>query len=249
MNFEIVAISMEREVERRASIKAMLDGLGVTSWTSFDATDGKAPGVAENITGYDPAKARQMKRELTPSEIATYDSHRRVWQYVASREHPVLVLESDASISAETLSICDRICGMDELDWGIIMLYYHECLPSFWGRRRLNGKYRLVKFANRRAYVCSTFLLSPQGARQLLLHGDEITMPVDNFMTGGRVDKHFQTYAVYPRAAQLSSLSAISSIEDERKGLRKTTPAGWLQKKTLFLRNFLRKVRKPKSWL
>lgn len=249
MKFEIAVISMPREKERRASIRSMLSDLGVTEYRMFDATDGKSPDAAAKITGYHAEKAREVQRALTPSEIATFDSHRKVWNYVATREHPVLVLESDAVINEETLELCNRICGMEDLEWGVIMLYYHECLPSFWGRRRLSRKHRLVKFANRHAYVISTYLLSPRGAKQLLFYGDEITMPVDNYMTGGRINKGFDTYGVYPRAAQLSPLSALSSIEDERRGLMKRTPSGRMHKNTLFLRKFVRKIRKPKGWL
>lgn len=248
--FEIIVIAMRREVERRELAEAAFRQLGVMRYRFVDGADGKDAASLDAITGYDSAKAEDIAgRELTPSEIACFDSHRRAWAYVASCEHPVLVLESDAAINQETLEVCRALCSLDMPAENFVMLNYHECLPSFWGRKRLVSGYKLVRFANKRVFTTSSYFLQPQAAKQLLLYGQEIFLPVDNFMTGGQVNKGMEAYAVYPRAAGFSALAAASNIQDEREGLRNTKKASWLSQKTLFLRNFHRKLRKPQGWL
>lgn len=254
MEFDVLVIAMLRETQRRQQVAKSLTDAGVDDFHFLDATDSKEPAQLAAVRGYDALRAKVVRgRELTASEIACFDSHRRSWQWVAERAKPVLVLESDAQISCDMVRVCHELCarsGKELPTWQHVMLYYHECLPSFWGRHKVFGDYRLVRFANRRAYIASSMLLTQVAAKQFLALGQDIYLPVDDFMTGGYVDKKVDLFAVYPPPAALSWTAKLSNIEDERAAISVVKPAKpSLRRYSLWLRQCWRKIRRPPDWL
>lgn len=254
MRFEVMVIAMPREKNRRAQITKSLKAVGIEKFHFLDATDGRVPEQLVKVEGYDEKKARQETgRLLTPSEIACFDSHRRSWEWISGQNKPVLVLESDAQVTEDTIAVCEKLCeehGRSLPAWQHVMLYYHECLPSFWDRHKLFDRYRLVRFANNRAYISSTMLMMPEAAKNMLKKGKEIVFPVDNYMTGGKVDKKVNIYAVYPPPAELSWTASFSSIEAERSRYRRKRNGRLSFKKwSLPLRQLWRKARPYRTWL
>lgn len=252
MEFDVLVIAMQRETERRAFISESLAKAGVTSFSFLDATDGKSAGGITQIKGYKEEKAKEvLGRELTPSEIACFDSHRRAWQHVASHPKPTLILESDALIDSNTISVCGKLCRMERPSWEVVMLYYHECIPSVWQRHVIDASHKLVKFANKKAYISSSILMSAEGARKLLTVADEIYVPADDFISGGHIDKDINLYAVYPRAARLGALAQDSSIQDEREvfGRNKIRKDGAMRRLEQRVRRFMKALKPPKKGL
>ncbi|MDX1802647.1 MAG: glycosyltransferase family 25 protein [Alcanivorax sp.] len=250
--FNIIVIAMEREIDRKALIEESLNRAGVTRFSFINATDGKDPEALNKVEGYDKEKALLIRgRELTPSEIACFNSHREAWHFVSNSDLPTLILESDACINKETIDVCKKICQQKKSEWEMVMLYYHECVPSFWKKHKINEKYKLVKFANKRAYISSSILLSPKGARKLLHHADSIYLPADDFMSGGYIDKDINLFAVSPRAARLGILSEVSNIQDERETFsrKKKNKDSISYNAGLKLRNLIRALRRPPKGL
>lgn len=254
MLFDVLVIAMPRELERRRQVTTSLAAAGIEDFTFLDATDGGDPDQLQRVTGYDDKRALEVTgRSLTPTEIACFDSHRRSWEWIVKRRRPVLVLESDAEVTADVFEVSERLCrerGRSLPDWEHVMHYYHECLPSWHDRHQINSDYRLVRFANSRVYVTSTMLLMPAAAKKLLAKGQEISLPVDNYMTGGKIDKGVNLFAVYPPPAKLSWTSNLSNIEAERcQYQRKRKKQRSLRHWSVGLRKLWRQVRPYPRWL
>lgn len=254
MEFDVLVIAMQRETTRREEIATSLAAVGVEEFHYLDATDGKDTAQLAGVQGYDASLAQAViGRELTTSEIACFDSHRRSWEWVAKRDKPVLVLESDAQASQDMMTVCRELCVRRSVDlpaWQHVMLHYHQCLPSFWGNHSITEKFRLVRFANRRVYLASAMLLTREAAEKFLTHGQSIYLPVDDFMTGGYVDKKVELFAVYPPPVTLSWTAKLSNIEDERAAIAvaRRAKSSW-RRYSLWLRQCWRKIRRPPDWL
>ena len=189
-------------------------------------------------------------RELTPGELGCYASHIRVMQRIAKSDSPfALVLESDAQPSAQSFRIIDNIAAGTD-DWELLMLNWSACLPSFWQRSALIEGFQKVRFA-RKSYHAAAYLLTPSGARKILAHAFPIVMPVDDLMTGGKVDKGISTFATFPCAVVLSDHYLVSStiLDEEREAIErgKTSkkPRNRIKRWEMALRAWWYRIKRP----
>ena len=214
----VYAICLDREVERKEAISKQLNMLGITP--TFIGIDGKSLHHADQQR-YDPARAvEQWGRELSPGEIGCYASHRHVWTDIASKKIPLaLVIESDALITHESMEVIRKTASLSS-EFDMAVLLWGSCVPSFWGRKNIDDKYILARFS-RRSFYSSGYLLTLNGARELLSKSNHYDMPVDELLLGHRVRKNMHIRAVCPMPLRLiDDADETSVINDEREALR-----------------------------
>mgnify|MGYP002005738584 CR=1 FL=1 len=195
-------------------------------------------------------------RPMADGELGCYLSHSRIWEKVVSENiAQALVIESDAVFTDEAIEVIHQIEQKD-LNWDLIMLYYRECYPAFGKRRPITENSKLVRFANKSA--CTTaYLVTLEGAMKLLKKAYPIKMPVDDYMTGGYVNKNTNTFAVYPRTIHVTddALETSTIREDlfplmEKEGIKRRVEKSKQPLKELekSLRRFIKKIFPP-AWL
>ncbi|AMO54710.1 hypothetical protein GZ77_24095 [Endozoicomonas montiporae] len=251
----VFAICMEREQQRKIEISKHLAKLGVT-FSFSNAVDGHQL-TDEQKSIYSESHAKDhLGRPLALGEIGCYLSHTTIWQKIVDENIDVaFVIESDAVLSEETLKSCSAL--LQEKPYkDLIMVYYRECYPSFWQQKKITSHSKLVKFSNKSA--CTTaYLVSNKGAQKLLKHAFPISMPVDDFMTGGYINKDLDTYAVYPRNVEITedALESSSIREDLFPLLKDLGIKRRLPNETNFLKEIEKSIRRlykkllPPPWL
>ena len=251
-SFHVLAIALPTEVERRQHLAKMMDELGIT----YSLAETSPPVAPENWpdVGYDHDKSLNMLgRDLSPAEIGCFLSHRNAWRAAAATDKPPLILEGDALLNSESISVC-RALANRTADWELSMLYYSKCLPSVWLQRRLTEDHRLVKFANRRTYCLAAYMVSPEGAKKLLTLSEHFYLPADDFVCGGWVRKDLDMYAVTPKAASLCVHAHQSTLEEGRQKRKqrqhkKKDNSRWLRRIELFFRELGQRYRPPRKSL
>ena len=212
----VYVISLDREVERRKALEQQLAEHAI-DYQHVRGVDGRALDL-DSVPGLDQAAARRLLgRRLLPGELGCYLSHRRLWVQLLEQEvGSAVVLESDARLGADFVAVIDALEAAD-LNWEIAMLCYSKLVPSFWGRHRLLPGTQVVKFANRRAFYTTGYMLKRRANEVLYAQSEAITMPIDHLISGGRVDKHLEMIAITPECVRPASLETeAGSIHEER---------------------------------
>lgn len=211
INIPAFVICLERETERRQRIQKHLDTLGIDfSFTS--AVDGRLLTASEKEQYYsEPLSIKTRGRQLASGEIGCYLSHSRIWEKVVNENiSQVLIIESDAVFSEEAVRVINAI-NTKNIDWELLMLFYRECFPAFRGRLPITSQSKLVRFSNKTS--CATaYLVTLEGAHKLLKKAYPIQMPVDDYMTGGYINKDINTFAIYPRTIKITDDALETSI-------------------------------------
>lgn len=255
LDLPVYVICMEREEERRKQISRHFYELGIT-FSFSDAVDGHQLTKKQSELYSDQASKEHLGRSMALGEIGCYLSHTNIWQSVVNNNIPyALIIESDGVLSDEVLTVVDSVIQKSD-DWELVMLFYRECFPSFWNRNQLTKNTKLVRFSNKSS--CTTaYLINQSGAQKLLKYAFPIKMPVDDYMTGGYINKSLNTYAVYPRLVNLTedALESSSIREDlfplmKEQGVKRRLP-----EETNLLKEFEKKIRRnikkllPPPWL
>ena len=251
----VFAICMEREEQRKIDISKHLNDLDI-EFTFSNSVDGYQLSDDQKKLYSENSAIEHLGRPLALGEIGCYLSHTNIWQKIIDDNIDIaFVIESDAVLSQETLRSCNVLLQSQNYK-DLIMLYYRECYPSYWQKKKITQQSQLVKFSNKSA--CTTaYLVNNLGARKLLKHAFPISMPVDDFMTGGYVNKNIDTYAVYPRNVEITedALESSSIREDLFPLLKDLGIKRRLPNETSFLKELEKSIRRqykkllPPPWL
>ncbi len=230
IDIPVFAICLEREADRKKRISQHLNSLEIPFQFS-NAVDGRKLSLEDRAHYYSEKKSIEIRgRALADGEIGCYLSHSKIWEHMVSQKiEKAFIIESDAVLTNNVIEIIDA-CKNSSVDWELVMLFYRECIPSIWQRKQLAKESRLVKFSNKSA--CTTaYLLTLSGAKKLLEKSYPIHMPVDDYMTGGYINKEINTFAVYPRCIHLTedALETSTIREDlfpmmENLGIKRRLP-------------------------
>ena len=119
---KVFVISLDRAVDRRAHMENLLAGLGLRA-EFVSAVDGRALSEAD-LAQYDARLARMDYRaEMTPSEIACYLSHYRIYERICREALPLaLILEDDIHIEPNFLEAVNALAAQDEPEWTVARL-------------------------------------------------------------------------------------------------------------------------------
>lgn len=252
-NVQTFVICLEREEARGRAALEQIRGRSIDA-TLFIGTDGRSLSPADREDVDQRAAVATIGRELVAGEIGCFLSHRRLWREIAAKDlAAAVVLECDARVAPQHDAIVAEL-SRRRFEWDIVMLQHRKCVPSFWHRHTLNGEARAVKFANRRSFHTSGYLLTARAARRLDELAVRITMPVDHFVSGGRVEKGLEMYAVLPRCVEHGPTHLDSSIAAERRAIaggvaREHRERGVARRLWRHLRYLPRRLRRPPASL
>lgn len=249
-------ICLDREVKRRQLIQEHLHSHNI-AFTFSNAVDGRTLTYDEKGKYYSESSSIKMRgRPLAAGEIGCYLSHSRIWEKIISENiNKSIIIESDALFTHEAVKVINAVDNKHS-NWELIMLHYRDCYPAFMGRLKLTTKSKLVRFSNKSS--CATaYMVTLQGAKKLIKQAYPIQLPVDDYMTGGYINKNITTYAVYPKTVNITddALETSTIREDlfpmmKKLGIKRRTDG---KKKTLKeleknIRRFIKKTRTP-PWL
>ncbi len=246
-------ICLDREVERKRYIAQHLSDFNI-AFEFSNAVDGRMLSLKQKNEVYASKKAELMRgRKLADGEIGCFLSHYTIWQEMIKKNiATALVVESDAVFCRESVTSINALTA-GQYDWELVMLYYRECFPSFWGQERITPQSKLVRFANKCS--CTTaYLLTLSGAKKLVEKAMPICLPVDDYMTGGFINKGIDTFAVYPRTIHLTEdneetstiKQGVNSIKNLTENRRKKIA---ITKKAEKRVRYFSKQLKPGPWL
>ncbi|CAM3905226.1 glycosyltransferase family 25 protein [Castellaniella denitrificans] len=180
----IRVISLASRTDRRQQIAAQFDRLGVTSYTFFDAVNGKTQPDHPLFSHYDPVIRERRKgrgRDLKPSQLGCFASHYLLWQECVESGQPTLIIEDDAILLDGFTEMLAQAATLVRA-WPLIWLHGYE--PS--GRDPVMEVGRVASFTlvrKLKRHSCTVaYLLTPAGAATLLEHCQIWIYPVDDTM-------------------------------------------------------------------
>ncbi|MGI9337625.1 MAG: FkbM family methyltransferase [Gammaproteobacteria bacterium] len=209
----IYVISLARAAARREKMRAQLQTLGA-GYEIVDAVDGAALNPADYAHQLRQDKfRRKFGRDMLAGEIGCYLSHYRLWQRIVAEKTPsALILEDDAEWDDDLLPV---ICAIAELRrrWGVVLLSGRKHKTAGRLLATINENRQLI-LRNRREATTAGYMISQQGARELLEYCQEITAPID-FAYGEWWRNGIPFYCVLPppvRQADAHSLIHANAV-------------------------------------
>lgn len=183
--FEVRVISLENQLERRARMNHLLDG--VFSWKFFDAIAGKD--ISLETSFYD--QARRLKifgYDLRINEIACFLSHRALWEESIRLNKNILIMEDDISFSFQddgeyTIKTLNYL-GRKLNDSLFVRLGNSQVRKDNILIESIDANYSLCRFY-RDPLGAFAYLVSPQVAKKLIENSKKIFTPVDDYMWRG----------------------------------------------------------------
>lgn len=174
---KIFVISLVRSQARRQHISETMSALKL-DYEFFDAIDGKL-GLPDDLEKLQDDRHRIIfrSRPLAPGEKGCYASHYRLWQKCIELNEPIVVIEDDFIPSdniktslnhiKEIAANFDYIRIQDQVGEFTPLAQLQELQLGFW---KDNSKGTVG------------YIISPSGAKKLLLASDKWQCSVDNFI-------------------------------------------------------------------
>ena len=165
----IVHMAGNRQRRRQMSAWHKRHGVDRVKW--FDAVDGRrlAPEPPWRIDGLPPVRHwphwidPYARRAMTLGEVGCSLSHVLVWQYIAGRDYPVLVLEDDATPVEPLIDDLPLLFeDLSHIDFDLCVLGQRNTPGPKW----LLGRH--VHLVDYHPVWTLAYLLTPRGAHRLL---------------------------------------------------------------------------------
>lgn len=225
----VFVVNLAGETARWAQIAANLAESGLTWFERFEAVDGRL--LAEDVMRESIDRdffTRWYGRPPSAGELGCTLSHLGTYERIlAMQAQFALVLEDDALVMPEFASMlreaalhqwmvsdCPRVLLMSEAD-------------RFLRRSGFKVDARHCVHRVRNAWLAHGYLINRAAARLLLVRQRPIRFLVDDWLD---LDMVFglQVYCVQPPCIRLHSTSTVSSLDEDRHGLRATEKGqGW----------------------
>ncbi len=219
INIPIYIINLKQDIEKKEHIKKLCAKFDLYP-EFFDAVDGRLLPEKNINEVYSIEKAiNTFKRELSRSEIGCALSHINIYKKMVNENiSEAIVFEDDINFNKDLLEIFHRINNFPN-NWNLILLGHHSCVRrdqethySFWGKKNLDNKYKIVRPTED---VCGTYgyILKLEAAKNLLSSLETIEKPIDHY-TG--VDEKLNLYIVDPAVVKINDFlsNTYHSMED-----------------------------------
>jgi len=210
----LFVINLKRSSDRRASIAAQLDELGI-DFEVFPATDGARLSPSE-LAHYDEQYViDQIARPMSPSEVGCYLSHVRIWKKMVEENIPwAVVLEDDVDIHDDLTGILAAVKKIP-FKWDFIRLAGLRPTPSL-RLYDLNDKFELTVLLQGASGTQGS-CISRTGAQKLLDHATPLIRgTVDDHLIDNCWKTGLRILAVQPYPVS-ENKKFVSSIETERR--------------------------------
>ena len=204
----VYVISLENARERRALIKAHLDGLNI-EYELSDAVEG----IKLN---QDYREKVNPTKNMSPGALGCYLSHIRVYEQIVATQTPVaLILEDDTVLSYRVKAVLDN--GCQNLDFDYCFLgsadYGDEGFVFYDADSALElGSGLKAYLLSSGPYCTNAYLITLQGAKKRVACAMPARTAIDHY--------HFLPYrprfrAIVPMVAFLNGQTAIKSLASE----------------------------------
>lgn len=109
MSIKTVIINLDRAKDRLAFQKLQFSKLGL----EFEKLSADCPTHQENYERFKDS----WERPMSFCEIAVFFNHKKAWEMVEARGEPMMILEDDAYLSTDVLTLLDNISRLDHIDF------------------------------------------------------------------------------------------------------------------------------------
>ncbi|KUJ86118.1 hypothetical protein AVO45_03905 [Ruegeria marisrubri] len=187
---DIFYINLDRVPERREFIESHFVERGLGLPTRLSATDAAEPGALDH-TGYVPGTGGRWGLKL--SEIACFESHRRIWEIAVDRDlKAVAIFEDDLRLSRHAADVIDNLLAGAE-DYDLVKIDYCPKINRFGPEVDINGV--VVRPLLTMASSAGGYILSKNGAERLLARSAQFSDHLDDFIfTPGSEWRMFQCF-------------------------------------------------------
>ncbi|HVY90238.1 MAG TPA: glycosyltransferase family 25 protein [Hyphomonadaceae bacterium] len=219
LTFRTFVISLERAVERRAHIHALMKRLGIDA-EIVDAVDGRRL-TTQHLARYDAKAAMQVYGcDLSPNEIACFNSHLGILErMIAEGVKTALIFEDDIDCDVDIAAAAAQLCALPDGAWSLVRLETLKPILANPRQRRAIGK-RIAMIGSRRLDRVATgvlgagaYLVRRRAAEAILRHSQRFFMPYDQML-----DRYWEN-GIAPtllRPAPARQLEAFESVIGER---------------------------------
>ncbi len=174
---DVFYINLDRVPARRSFMEGQFARVGISSATRVSATDASLPGALEG-NGYVPGTGSRWG--LTPSEIACFESHKKVWRQAVEQGLPsIAVFEDDVEFSQHSAECIRNILAMPH-QYDLVKFDYSPRALRFGPERDVNGV--KVRPLLEMAPSAAAYALSLDGCRKLLAWSDRYSDHLDDFV-------------------------------------------------------------------
>ena len=168
----VLVVSLARRKAMRRQLGAELKHFGFENIDWIDAVDGRTlkpeppwrvEGAADEVWPWSGWRDPYASRALTLGEVGCTLSHVRAWRRAAELNKPCLILEDDATLVSRALTNLGGVLqDLTPLEYSLC--YFAQRNDA--GPKPLLGRY--VHLVDYHALWTLAYMVSPQGARQLL---------------------------------------------------------------------------------
>ena len=174
---KILYINLDRVPERRVFMEEQAARAGVLDHLErLSATDGRSDAVIE---GYTP-HSWGPRWELTRSETAVFDSHRRAWRAGLETAAPFVVMEDDVLFSSRFMEALKAARAAAPV--GAIVKLDGVRKPGAYGPAREIGGGFSLRAHLRITHSAGAYLVMPEAARRLLATSESFCDHLDDFI-------------------------------------------------------------------
>ncbi|TMV08676.1 glycosyltransferase family 25 protein [Ruegeria sediminis] len=187
---DIFYINLDRVPARRDFVERHFVERGLGLPTRLSATDAAAPGALDHA-GYVPGTGGRWGLKL--SEIACFESHRRIWQIAVERGlNAVAIFEDDLRLSCDAAPVIERLLENGD-DFDLVKIDYCPKINRFGPFVDMNGV--PVRELLTMASSAAGYILSGRGAEKLLAKSERYSDHLDDFLfTPGPGWRMFQSF-------------------------------------------------------
>lgn len=243
---KIYIVNLEKDIERKASIKAQLDALNL-DYQFISAVYGKALSQ-EEIAQLSPDFE---KTRLTLPELGCALSHLKVYrEIIKNNDEIALILEDDIKINSDLIELLKYISKQNNSNKAevIILGKVNEYIDSF--KKKINTQYSIAKAIDSSGTYC--YCVNHLAAKKLLEFLQPVWLVADEWKLL-REKNIISLKAVVPSPITFTELADISTISDTPRALltnfdkekrkRSFSEAIRLLFWRIFIRSWVKKIR------
>lgn len=180
---DVFYINLARDTKRNDYMASHLAARGLTKVARWEAVDARA-GLALDATGYRAGGGSRWN--LTASEIACFESHRRLWQEIVERDlRSAIIFEDDVLLSEGVSDIAARLSAADDA-FDVVKLDKSPQILRFGPEKLLNGV--AVREMKQTAASAAAYMVSREGCAKLLEWSRVYCDHLDDFLYFRRRD-------------------------------------------------------------
>jgi glycosyl transferase, family 25 len=225
-------------------MEAQLAAPGMPTYVFVDSVDGRRLSAAELAGLYDDdAAKRRLGGSLLPAEIGCAASHLAAYRHIVADGIDVaLVLEDDALLGQQFVTVLPRVVSMIHPALPQAVLLSHVVRYSNWGARKVDRLHRLCRPYE--AYGAHAYLITRSGAAAMLTAMQRVRTVADDweYFSGTGV---LRIRALVPYLVGTAPASMDSQIGGERFLRLPGTPFGRWARKHLWQKIVFQLLVKP----